>query len=51
MMLAIKAITFIGRFLVLLIWTAYLEGNRAGESPEPLGDRWHGPTRPWGPAR
>ena len=24
----IKAVTFAGRFLVLLVWTAYLEGNR-----------------------
>jgi hypothetical protein len=28
----IKAITFIWRFVVLLVWTAYLEGNRDTKS-------------------
>ena len=28
----IKAITFIWRFVVLLVWTAYLEGSRVVKS-------------------
>jgi hypothetical protein len=28
LLLPIKAITFVWRFLVLLAWTAYLEGSR-----------------------
>jgi hypothetical protein len=31
-LLPIKAITFVWRFLVLLIWTAYLEGSRVAKS-------------------
>jgi hypothetical protein len=28
LLLPVKAVTFIWRFLALLAWTAYLEGNR-----------------------
>jgi hypothetical protein len=31
LLIPIKAITFIWRFLVLLMWTAYLEGSRERE--------------------
>jgi hypothetical protein len=31
-LLPIKAITFVWRFFVLLIWTAYLEGSRVSKS-------------------
>jgi hypothetical protein len=32
LLLPIKAITFVWRFLVLLAWTAYLEGMRGVKS-------------------
>lgn len=32
LLLPIKAITFVWRFFVLLLWTAYLEGSRVVKS-------------------